>query len=511
MASCLATPLRFLPLSRAELNLRSCLPSGQSFRWHRLSPPMATLPDSPTPSPAPPEHAEEWAFAWDDRTVVLRQDDDGLHYRSLYPYKPPHTAFLADLESDTSLPFLRTYFNLDTALAPLYIDWSARDAKFKRKIELGGTYLEGIRVLKQDEWETLVSFICSANNNISRITLMVNRLCASLGSPLPHPSAFRPTSVHTSASTIPSTPLPSPPPAIDGSPAPSLFSFPPPEALTAPTTEALLRALGFGYRANFIPSSAAHLLTVSSAAGQTPHEYLRALNRETFVKEGRGGIANAREKLVEFKGVGRKVADCVLLFGLGWTETVPVDTHVFQIAIRDYQFPSTRTTALTPLLHDRVSTFLADQWGAHAGWAQQVLFFADLKSSPTKVKAEHKGVYERLEVELVEEGKVAVGIDGTPVKEERKLTFDEEVAALIATPGTKRRRTTVLQASVTKGAATVVKDEEDVESLSGSDLTSEEEEQGSPSKSRARAKRPPAVRRKSSARGGRGAVKEEEA
>jgi len=185
MASCLATPLRFLPLSRAELNLKSCLPSGQSFRWHRLSPATATLPDSPTAPPVPLEHAEEWAFAWEDRTVVLRQDgasprppcrapprsladpppslpaatDEGLHYRSLYPYKPPHTAFLADLECDTSLPFLRRYFNLDAALSPLYADWSARDAKFKRKIELGGSYLEGIRVLKQDEWETLVSCV----------------------------------------------------------------------------------------------------------------------------------------------------------------------------------------------------------------------------------------------------------------------------------------------------------------------------------------------------------------
>ena len=74
MASCLATPLRFLPLSRAELNLKSCLPSGQSFRWHRLSPATATLPDSPTAPPVPLEHAEEWAFAWEDRTVVLRQD-----------------------------------------------------------------------------------------------------------------------------------------------------------------------------------------------------------------------------------------------------------------------------------------------------------------------------------------------------------------------------------------------------------------------------------------------------
>lgn len=163
---------------------------------------------------------------------------------------------------------------------------------------------------------------------------MVNRLCASLGSPLPHPSAFTPSSVHSSASTIPAIEPPPPPSPSDGTtPAPSLFSFPPPEALTPSSTEPLLRALGFGYRASFVPSSAAHLVASAGAAGQSPSEYLRALNRDEFVRAGRGGIQEARDKLVEFKGVGRKVADCVLLFGLGWTETVPVDTHVFQVRL----------------------------------------------------------------------------------------------------------------------------------------------------------------------------------
>ncbi|BGP37842.1 8-oxoguanine glycosylase ogg1 [Rhodotorula kratochvilovae] len=485
--ACLATPLRFLPLSRAELQLASCLPSGQSFRWHRLAPPIATLPDplpgSSAPPSALPDSAEEWAYGWQDRTVVLRQDDDGLHYRALYPFKPPHTAYLADLASDTTLPFLRSYFQLATPLAPLYANWAARDDKFKRKLEREGERLEGIRVLKQDEWETLVSFICSANNNISRITLMVNRLCASLGSPLPHPSAFTPSSVHASATTIPATAPPASP-----ADAPSLFSFPPPESLTASTTESLLRALGFGYRASFLPATAAHLLAQSATAGQTPQAYLAALNREAFVGAGRGGIADAREKLVEFKGVGRKVADCVLLFGLGWTETVPVDTHVFQISIRDYSFPSSRTTSLTPLLHDRVSSFLASRWGAHAGWAQQVLFFADLKSSPTKasakVKVEQGGVFAKLEVELLEEGAAQ--------EQERKPTFEEEVAALIAAPGTKRRRRTVLQAS----AAGAIKEEEEIELFV-------EEEEASPSK---RGRKPALTGRKGSGRG----VKREE-
>lgn len=79
MSGCLATPLRLLPVSRRELHLASTLPSGQSFRWHRLSPPRVTLPDAPSQptvelADALPEGAEEWAFGWQDRTVVLRQD-----------------------------------------------------------------------------------------------------------------------------------------------------------------------------------------------------------------------------------------------------------------------------------------------------------------------------------------------------------------------------------------------------------------------------------------------------
>lgn len=80
-----------------------------------------------------------------------------MYYRSLYPYKPPHTAYAADLASNTTLPLLRSYFQLDTPLVPLYSDWSEHDDKFKRKMGREGPRLEGIRVLKQDEWETLVS------------------------------------------------------------------------------------------------------------------------------------------------------------------------------------------------------------------------------------------------------------------------------------------------------------------------------------------------------------------
>lgn len=174
-------------------------------------------------------------------------------------------------------------------------------------------------------------FICSANNNISRITLMVNRLCAQLGNPLPHPSHFSPSSVDSdpSPTLLPSDTIP-PPNDL------SLYSFPPPESLkNISKTENLLRQLGFGYRANFIPTSACHLLETSKSLSLTPIEYLRSLRKDKYVPE-EDGVKEVREKLLEFKGVGRKVADCVMLFGLGWSEIVPVDTHVFQVR----NFPS---------------------------------------------------------------------------------------------------------------------------------------------------------------------------
>ncbi|GAA5951726.1 hypothetical protein JCM3765_003096 [Sporobolomyces pararoseus] len=444
--SCLSTPLRFLPVLPQELQLATALKSGQSFRWHRTPLHATRTTATQEATEGIEEEADEWSFGWGDRTVVLRQDERGVHYRSLYPVKSPHSAYLADLANDTTRPLLVDYFQLSTPLAPLYNQWSRADSQFARKIQVDDQHdrkLRGIRVLKQDEWETLVSFICSANNNISRITLMVNRLCAQLGTPLPHPSHFDPSSVPSTTPTSPAElPSTSTPPPNDL----SLYSFPPPDTLTnIPKTESLLRQLGFGYRANFIPTSALHLVETAKALKITPIEYLRSLRKDQNIPqegESQDGLKEVREKLLEFKGVGRKVADCVMLFGLGWSQVVPVDTHVFQIAIRDYGFPSTKTTSLTPLLHDKVSEHLSKKWFPHAGWCQQVLFFADLKStsntttaSPTKQEV----TYSKIEIKDQDD------LDGYE-ETKKKKSFEDEVKEIMENPGRKRRRVTVIKA-----------------------------------------------------------------
>lgn len=109
-----------------------------------------------------------------------------------------------------------------------------------------------------------------------------------------------------------------------------MYAFPTPASLTPDTTDLLLRELGFGYRAPFIEWTANYLVDIAAEHKMTPHGYLESLRQGKYT--GEDGLQGARAKLMEFKGVGRKVADCIALFALGWTETVPVDTHVFQVS-----------------------------------------------------------------------------------------------------------------------------------------------------------------------------------
>lgn len=256
---------------------------------------------------------------------------NGLHYRALYPFAPPHAAYLSDLQTDTTLGILRGYFQLETALAPLYRQWMEADAHFARKLIARGKELEGIRVLSQPPWETLVSFIVSSNNNIARIGQIVNAICASMGRPLPHPSDFTPDSVHSSRATIPAN-APPPPKAEEGADGPkAMYAMPSPAALLAhPSLDAHLRKIGAGYRAPYIAATAALLVKLAEEKGVPPEEWLEGLREGTYA----GTLEEAREELKVFVGVGPKVADCIALFSLGWHSLVPIDTHVFQVSAR---------------------------------------------------------------------------------------------------------------------------------------------------------------------------------
>lgn len=306
------------------------------------------------------------------RILSLRQDAEALHYRALFPAKPalptpPPSTAAADDDDDT-LAFLHHYFNLTPNLGQLYEQWAASDANFKRR----APKFTGIRILRQDAWEALIGFICSSNNNIGRISGMVHNLCLHYGPLIGH---------------------------IDGTP---YHDFPTPEALCKPEVEEHLRKLGFGYRAKYIAKTAR---IVAEEKGGLP--WLNALSNPEYpqfgvepapagelLEGGREGYRKAHEELLALQGVGPKVADCVCLFGLGWLEAVPVDTHVWQIAQRDYRFGKGKHSSLTAATYVAIGNLFRKLWGKEAGWAHSVLFTADLKAfaertvAKTEVKEE---------------------------------------------------------------------------------------------------------------------------
>lgn len=146
------------------------------------------------------------------------------------------------------------------------------------------------------------------------------------------------------------------------------------------------------------------------------HEiFSNTIDEKSIPPEGREGYRKAHEALLELKGVGPKVADCVCLMGLKWGEAVPVDTHVWQIAQRDYKFGKGKHKSLTKATYDAVGDHFRALWGKEAGWAHSVLFAADLKTFSDRLTA-------KIEVD-VDEVKIKQE-DGT-LKDERKVAKRE--------------------------------------------------------------------------------------
>ena len=171
---------------------------------------------------------------------------------------------------DKDAGFWLNYFDL-------YRNYQAIEDEVRCDATLGKCldYASGIHIFNQDPFETLISFIISANNNIKRITGIVDRLCILAGEKHEGTTEY--------------------------------YSFPAPEAIAELTVEQLT-AIGSGYRAPYIKGSAKMI------ADGYELETLR--NMPT---------AAARKELLRFPGVGPKVADCVLLFSLGHADAFPLD------------------------------------------------------------------------------------------------------------------------------------------------------------------------------------------
>ena len=147
MAASIPAGFYALPLPIMQLSLAAVLKCGQSFRWSVL--------ELPSDSAAPACHLpHEYRLCLKDRVVCLRQSTEHLFYRSVFP-QATLTDTASKLKDAETLLWLRDYFQLDVDLMKLYREWAERDQVF---LKLQDRFA-GIRMLRQDPWENLVSYV----------------------------------------------------------------------------------------------------------------------------------------------------------------------------------------------------------------------------------------------------------------------------------------------------------------------------------------------------------------
>ncbi len=212
---------------------------------------------------------------------------------------------LFDCEEQEFEDFWRPYFDLDTDYAAFRDRIDQEDLYLSQAAECG----KGIRILRQDPWEMIVTFLISQQNNIARIRRCIENICASYGEERRdrHGCLYH--------------------------------AFPLPAALADLPENALL-SCNLGYRSKYVVRAAR-----AAADGSFPLAGLAAMT-----------YPEAREELRKLFGVGGKVADCVCLFGLHHLMAFPVDTHISQALAAHYPdgFPMERYAGFQGVLQQYI-------------------------------------------------------------------------------------------------------------------------------------------------------------
>ena len=202
--------------------------------------------------------------------------------------------------------YWRHYLDLDTDYGAIKSTIVVKEPQIEQACEYG----YGIRILNQDMFETLVSFIISQNNNIPRIKKCIEALCENYGEYLGEVFGKK------------------------------RYAFPT-AAVLAQADVVDLAELKLGYRCEYI---------------------VRAAKR--YLEEGAPQIY---EEVISYHGIGPKVANCIMLFGVHKVDAFPIDTWVKHIMNDMYGFDEKDVKGM--------AEFAADKFGAYAGYAQQYLFY----------------------------------------------------------------------------------------------------------------------------------------
>ena len=235
---------------------------------------------------------------------VYEGEISGIHV--MLSLHPEHLSIETN-GSQVSERAIRAYFNLDHDMAPVY-ELLLEDDRLK----LAYQEFKGLRIIRQDPWEALACFIISSKNNIKRIRKIRRNLS----------SAF----------------------------CESPFRFPEARKI-AQSNEGILKQLGLGYRAPFLLAAAKRVVQ----------------DGNLFSKIRKKSYREAKNELMNFRGVGEKVADCALLFGFQKYEAFPVDVWIYR-AMRKLYFRNRMVS------ERRVREFGQRRWGKCAGYIQQYLY-----------------------------------------------------------------------------------------------------------------------------------------
>ena len=279
-----------------DFSLKYTLESGQSFRWNKIE--------------------DAYYGVVEERILKISQEGTVLHVESS-----------ANEDETTFLPYLRHYLDLERDIPKLLAEVD-NDAYIHRTIQT----LWGMRILNQELWETIVSFILSQNNNVSRIRGIIRRLSKRYGKKL-RIAAYED------------------------------YSFPSPHALATATEEDLL-ACGTGYRAGYLQGIARAVVS---------NELVLTLLKQLPYPE-------AKQELIHRKGIGEKVADCICLFSLGHLAALPIDVWIKRIF--ETLYLRRRAT------HREIREFAYNYFGNGVGYAQQYLFHY-VHECPDWADAEH--------------------------------------------------------------------------------------------------------------------------
>jgi N-glycosylase/DNA lyase len=276
-------------------NLNHTLTCGQTFRWEK--------------------HDDWWHGVVRGTFIKIRQMDEVLQFQTF--------------SENVDDAFIWSYFRLDDDLPRIY-SRIEKDKHIKKAVKK----FRGLRLMRQDPWECLISYICATNTNIPAIKDMVKKMCTRFGKRITVEDA-------------------------------EVYTFPKPHDLAQASLKEL-RLCKLGFRAERVKQT--------SKLVCNGNVNLEALKTKTYEE--------AKKELMDLPGVGPKVADCVLLFSLDKLEAFPIDVWMKRVILEFYRthfeqiFKEKVATkkSLSPSEYRIISSFGRKYFGEYIGYAQEYLF-----------------------------------------------------------------------------------------------------------------------------------------